>query len=283
VSRRLSWLDVFTATPLTGNQLPVVHDADGLSDAQMLAFARETNQSETSFLQSPTEPGADYRNRIWMTTGELAFAGHPSLGAAVAFALERGETEATYVQQTRPGLQPCDVRVTGPKSATASMLQEPPEYRDELDPAELARAAGLEAAQPHPDLPPQIVWTGLTQLIFPVLGSHAAARPDVAHLAPLLERTGATTLYVAMIDEAGARADTRSFYMGTDGPREDAATGSAAGPLLAYAHARLGLERLTVAQGVAMGRASRIDCSWENDRPRVGGDVVLVASGTVDL
>ena len=281
MSRRLSWLDVYTATPLTGNQLAVVHDADGLSDETMLAFARETGLSETCFLQSPTEPGADYRNRIWMTTKELAFAGHPSVGAAVAVALARGEREASYVQQTLAGLQPCDVRVHDERRATCSMLQEPPVFGDELDPGDLLAAAGLDAGQQHPDLPPQVVSTGVPQIMFPVSGSIAAARPDVAHLAPLLERHDAVTLYVAVLD--GERADVRSFFMGTEGPVEDPATGSAAGPLMAYAHARTGVERLSIDQGVVMGRPSRMECSWEGDRPQVGGDVVLVASGTVHL
>ena len=281
MSRPLSWLDVFTATPLTGNALAVVHDADGVSDEQMLAFARETNLSETTYVQSATEPGADYRNRIWMTTGELPLAGHPSLGTAVAVAMARGETETRYVQQTLSGLQPCDVRVHDERRASCSMLQEPPVFGDEVDPAGPLAAGGLEPDAVHPDLPAQIVNTGVPQLIFPVRGSLAAARPDAAHLAPLLAAHGAVTVYCAAID--GDHADVRSFFMGTQGPVEDPATGSAAGPLMAYVHERLGLERLTIDQGVAMGRASRIECSWEGDRPRVGGDVVLVATGTVEF
>src|ERR687886_2155152 len=105
----LTWLDVFTARPLTGNGLAVVHDADAVDDATMLAFARETRLSETSFVQSATEAGADYRNRIWMTTRELPFAGHPSIGAAVAVARARGDRQARYVQQTGAGLQDVEV------------------------------------------------------------------------------------------------------------------------------------------------------------------------------
>ena len=81
-----TWLDVFTSVPLTGNQLAVVHDADGIEDATMLAFARETRLSETTFVQTPTRAEADYRDRIFATPHELRFAGHPSLGTAVAVA-----------------------------------------------------------------------------------------------------------------------------------------------------------------------------------------------------
>ncbi|HUR85671.1 MAG TPA: PhzF family phenazine biosynthesis isomerase, partial [Solirubrobacteraceae bacterium] len=100
----LTWLDVFTSVPLTGNQLAVVHDADGVDEATMLAFARETQLSETTFVQTATEAGADYRNRIFTIADEVPFAGHPSLGTAVAVAAARGEDEAHYVQQTGAGM-----------------------------------------------------------------------------------------------------------------------------------------------------------------------------------
>ena len=123
----VTWLDVFTSTPLTGNQLAVVHDADGIDDATMLAFARETRLSETTFVQTASTPGADYRNRIWTMLGEIALGGHPSLGTAVAVARMRGVQQATYVQQTLAGTQPVDVRLDG-DAARASMLQQPPSF-----------------------------------------------------------------------------------------------------------------------------------------------------------
>src|ERR1700752_1989537 len=82
-------VDVFTDIALRGNPLAVVHDADDLSDAQMQAFARWTNLSETTFLLRPTEPGADYHVRIYPPVRELPFAGHPTLGSCHAW-LERG-------------------------------------------------------------------------------------------------------------------------------------------------------------------------------------------------
>ena len=92
---------MFTATPLAGNGLAVIHDADSLDDATMLAFARETRLSETMFVQTATDPGADYRNRIWFMSGELPFAGHPSLGTAVAVALQRGLRDVSLSPSTR--------------------------------------------------------------------------------------------------------------------------------------------------------------------------------------
>src|SRR4051794_33149648 len=125
--RRLTWLDVFTSTPLAGNGLAVIHDADDLDDWTMLRIARETNLSETTFVQTATTSAADYRNRIFTIVEEIRFAGHPSLGTAVALARERGETEARYIQQTIVGVQPVEVEVIGDR-ARASMLQEPPQF-----------------------------------------------------------------------------------------------------------------------------------------------------------
>ena len=277
----LTWLDVFTATPLQGNGLCVIHDADDLDDERMLAVARETRLSETTFVQAPTQEGADYRNRIFTTMGELPFAGHPSLGTAVAVARARGERTAAYVQETWAGRQPVEVELAG-EHARASMLQEPAVFGPELDPAEVAAAAGLEPADAHAALPPQLVSTGTRHVLLPVADAGVLARPapPLAALAALLGRLDAVVLYLAAVDVGEGRARARGFFLDTSGTTEDPATGSAAGPLLAYLHAREGVEELSVAQGEEMGRSSWIDCRMEGDRVRVGGDCVVVADGT---
>ena len=278
-------LDVFTATPLTGNGLAVVHDADALDDDTMLRFARETRMSETTFVQAPTEPGADYRNRIFMTTRELDFAGHPSLGTAVAVARRRGASPVRYTQQTRAGLQPVDVEVAGFR-ARASMLQEPAEFGAELDPGEVLAAAGLSAGDAAPGLPAQVVSTGAVQILVP-LGrpeALARARPDDAAVAALIERHGAVTLYLVHHEETAGTAQARSFFPDASGrAEEDPATGSAAGPLAAYLNERGRGTRVEVTQGVEMGRPSRLTAAIEGAGVRVGGDVVVIVDGTVHL
>ena len=281
--RRLTWLDVFTSTALAGNQLAVVHDADGLDDDTMLAFARETGLSETTFVQTPAIAGADYRNRIWTTAGELPFAGHPSLGTAVAVARARGAREASYVQQTPAGMQPVDVALDA-DTARASMLQEPPTFGARPNPADVFAAAGLTVADADPTLEPQVVSTGVAHLLAPVKeAALARVAPAAAELQGLLEPLGAVVLYLVAIETAAGEAHARSFFLTQRGVTEDPATGSAAGPLLAYLHERGGTEQLTVRQGLEMGRPSRIDCAWADDRPRVSGDVVVVADGDVLL
>jgi trans-2,3-dihydro-3-hydroxyanthranilate isomerase len=284
VRRAVTWLDVFTATPLTGNQLAVVHDADGLDDATMLAFARETRLSETTFVQTPTREGADYRNRIWTMLGEIPLGGHPSLGTAVAVARARGENRATYIQQTPAGLQPVEVRLGG-DAAHASMLQEPPTFGTEPAAADVMAASGLDAVDAHPDLPPQVVSCGTAHLMAPLRGREALERaaPDRRALTALLASLDALVLYLVAVDPEAGAAHARGFFLGPDGLLEDPATGSAAGPLLAYLRERAGTQSLIVRQGDEMGRPSRLECRWAEDRPRVAGDVVVVADGHVSL
>jgi trans-2,3-dihydro-3-hydroxyanthranilate isomerase len=284
VARRLTWLDVFTSHPLTGNGLAVVHDADGLDEAAMLGFARETNLSETTFVQSATEPGADYRNRIWMPMGEIRFAGHPSLGTAVAVARARGEREASYVQQTKAGLQPIDVQLGDGAAAHASMLQEPAVFGPELDAAFVLGVVGLDAADAHPDLPPQVVATGVEQVIVPVRDESVLvrARPDAVLLSELLTEHRALVAYVVWPDPTGDLAQARAFFVNGDRVLEDPATGSAAGPLCAYLEARTGVTRIEIIQGVAIGRPSRL-MAEAGERVRVAGDVVVLADGELLL
>lgn len=282
-SRPLTWLDVFTSEPLTGNGLAVVHDADGLDEAAMLAFARETKLSETTFVQTATEPGADYRNRIFMPLGEIPFAGHPSLGTAVAVARARGESEAAYVQQTPAGLQPVEVELSGDR-ARASMLQEPAVMGEELDEELVMRAVGLDGTDADPQLPCQVVSTGVNQIIACVRDPQAVSRawPDYDAIAGLLGPRDAIVVYLAAVDTASGTAVARGFTASAS-VGEDPATGSACGPLMAHVAARTGCERIEVVQGVEMGRRSLLRCAVEGDRVRVGGDAVVVMDATVRL
>jgi trans-2,3-dihydro-3-hydroxyanthranilate isomerase len=250
----------------------------------MLAFARETRLSETTFVQSATRAGADYRNRIWTVGQELPFAGHPSLGTAVAVARASGELgEARFVQQTGAGLQPIEVVLNG-RGATASMLQEPPSFAPEVDAAEALSALGLPPEAAHPELPPQAVSTGLFQLILPVrsLEDLAQTVPDYPAIDRLVERCGAFGIYAAYHDHDAGTARAR-YFARDPGIGEDPATGSAAGPLCAYLERHAGATGVDIIQGVEMGRPSLLRTDVVEDRVRVSGDCVIVVEGTVRL
>jgi trans-2,3-dihydro-3-hydroxyanthranilate isomerase len=282
-ARRYTLLDVFTSTRLQGNPLAVVHDADGLPDAVMHGFARETKLSETCYVQSPTVAGADYRNRIWMMGGEIPFAGHPSLGVAAAVARAQGESSVTYTQESGAGLQPIEVEADG-GVVHVSMLQEPAVFGPELDPVDVLGAVGLSEDEAHPELPCQAISTGLWHVIAPVrdAGVLAGVWPDYDRIAGVLAPFSGVCLYLAAVEPDAGTARARSFF-GRAEQGEDPATGSAAGPLCAYLEQRTATLRVTVAQGVEIGRASRLVAQVEGDRVRVGGDAVVVADGSVFL
>jgi trans-2,3-dihydro-3-hydroxyanthranilate isomerase len=215
--------------------------------------------------------------------GEIAFAGHPSLGTAVAVARARGEARATYVQRTQPGDQAIDVELDG-LHARVSMLQEPPSFGPELDPDDVLGLVGLDGAEADPVLPCQVVSTGVPQVMACVRDAAALRRvlPDYDRIGRLLVEHDAITLYLAAVDAEAGTARARSF-MRTAEMGEDPATGSSVGPLAAHVAARTGAGRLEVSQGAEIGRPSRLVAEVDGDTVRVGGDAVIVAEGTVHL
>ena len=120
--RRFRLVDVFSTTPYGGNPVAVVLDGDGLTQEQMQRFAAWTNLSETTFVQTPEEPGADYRARIFTTTSEIVFGGHPTLGTCHAWLEAGGRPVAgatgDVVQQCGAG--PVRVRRSGGRLAFAA-------------------------------------------------------------------------------------------------------------------------------------------------------------------
>jgi trans-2,3-dihydro-3-hydroxyanthranilate isomerase len=288
MTHRVAFLDVFAERPLAGNGLAVVADADDLADATMLAFAKETRLSETTFVQSTNADGADYRNRIFTVESEIPFAGHPTLGTAVAVARWRGMQSASFVQETRAGLQPIDVRSEGGRWR-AEMTQNEAELGTTFDSDAAMAAVGLDPGDAHPDLPPQVVSTGLPAAIVAVSSAESVtrARPDFNAIDEALRdaspRAGETpSFYLFALQPGSERVRARMFSSVVPGG-EDPATGSAAGPLGAYLAERTGQERVAIAQGEEMGRPSVLEVEMVDGRPRVGGSVIPVIDGEVEL
>jgi trans-2,3-dihydro-3-hydroxyanthranilate isomerase len=167
--------------------------------------------------------------------------------------------------------------------AWASMLQEPPEFGPEVDAHHVAAAFGLVIGDAHRELPPQVVSTGLPTLIAPLLNVTCVgqAQPDFELVADLTSEYGASNVYLVCLHEGG-KVRARMFSQMVQGG-EDPATGSAAGPLVAYLAERGRGDRFEISQGVEMGRPSRLLAEMEDGRPRVGGGVVKVIEGEVLL
>jgi PhzF family phenazine biosynthesis protein len=272
--RPFSQVDVFSAEPLRGNPVAVVHDADGVSDEQMAAFARWTNLSETTFLLPPTDPGADYRLRIWTPGGELPFAGHPTLGSAHAW-LE-GEGVGTrsdeVVQECEAGL----VRVRGERLAFAA----PPLVRSgpvsEEDLATIVRALKIAA---HDVVDSAWVDNGAGWVAVWLADADAVLglRPEFGAFGGL--DVGAVGPYPAGSECA---VEVRAFAPAIGIP-EDPVTGSLNAGLAQWLAAGRLPTSYVASQGTAIGRRGRVHVSVEDQVVWVGGDTRTTITGQVDL
>ena len=280
-------VDVFTSVPLEGNQLAVFADGSGLSDAEMQALARETNLSETTFIlprDAATERERGVRVRIFTTTEELPFAGHPTLGTAMVL---RGNGSAEeIVLDLNIGRIP--VRFSTRDGLPFGMMtQRDPEFKQKHSREEVARASGLAIADIADDLPIQTVSTGNPFAIVPLksLAVLQNLAPTWANMKAYLDRSDAKFLYFVSRETLNPEARLQSrmiFYNG-----EDPATGSAAGPCAAWA-VQYGVvpadQQVLMEQGVEMKRRSRIFFSAGRNgdkiiNVRVGGHVAEVARG----
>jgi trans-2,3-dihydro-3-hydroxyanthranilate isomerase len=287
--RRLPFVqvDVFTSVPLEGNQLAVFADGSGLSDAEMQALAKETNLSETTFIMprdAATERERGVRVRIFTTTEELPFAGHPTLGTAmvlrgnggadeIALDLNVGRIPVRF--STRDGLP------------FGTMTQRDPEFKNKHLREAVARAAGLAIDDIADDLPIQTVSTGNAFAIVPLksLAVLQKLSPTWATMKAYLDKSDAKFFYFVSRETVNPEAKLQSrmiFYNG-----EDPATGSAAGPCAAWA-VQYGVvpadQQVLMEQGVEMKRRSRIFFSAGRNggkivNVRVGGHIAEVAHG----
>ena len=277
--RRYIVADVFTDTPLQGNQLAVFTDGRGLPAGQMQRAARELNLSETVFFLPPEQDG-DLRIRIFTPAAELPFAGHPVLGSAF-LAAELLGTSAVRLE-TGAGVVPVELQRRGEQIVSGRMEQPIPDWAPYEHPERLLAALGVAGS----GLPVEAYRNGPRHVFVALDGEAAVAalRPDLGALADLGE------IGVSCFAGGGARWKTRMFAPGLGVP-EDPATGSAAGPLAIHLarHGRTGFgEEIEIRQGAEIGRPSvlyaRVDGSPQRiERVLVGGSAVVVARGEYRL
>ena len=271
---RFTQVNVFSADALGGNPLAVVHGAEGVSEARMAALARWTNLSETTFLLPPADPAADYRVRIFTPGGELPFAGHPTLGSCHAWLAAGGRPRrpGVVVQQCGAGL--VRVRSDGPRLEFAA----PPVRRSgALEPEVLAKIAQALSLPPSDIVRHQWVdnGPGWCAVMLRSARQVLALSPDWAALDPL-------KLGVVGPHPAGGDADfeVRAFV----GGYEDPVTGSLNASLAQWLiGAGLAAPSYVASQGGALQRAGRVHLRSDGEQVWVGGDVVDVVRGEIDL
>lgn len=273
-------VDVFTDTPLAGNQLAVFTDARDLDPLTMQALAREMNFSETVFVL-PATAEADARIRIFTPATELPFAGHPVLGAAVV--LGAPLQKIVLRLETGAGVVPISLEREGARISFGWMEQPIPVWEPFEPVPELLKALGVERS----GLPVELYDLG-PRFVLVELG----AAEEVAALAPDLPAMAAMgALGVSCFARSGSGSWSVRVFVPAYGVPEDPATGSAAGPLAVHLarHGRIGFgQEIELSQGVEMGRPSRLYARVEGsaaaiERVAVGGSAVVVARGEFRL
>ncbi len=284
-------LDVFAERALEGNPLAVFHDGRGLSDGQMQALARETNLSETTFVLPAADPAQDraegVRVRIFTTQEELPFAGHPTLGTATWLRLHHPALQDATTVTLRLPVGPIPVQFEPPATGAGlglygSMRQHDPEFGAAFDGAEVAQVVGLREADLLPGYGPQTVSTGNPFCIVPLGSLEALGRLAIPQqeASAWLRARGIRWFYcVAPTAEPEVWRARMQWHGG-----EDPATGSAAGPCIAWL-VQVGLVAsgtpATLLQGVEMQRPSRLTVQASH----IGGIVrdVQVAGRTIPV
>ncbi|HUQ21890.1 MAG TPA: PhzF family phenazine biosynthesis protein [Gaiellaceae bacterium] len=268
--------DVFTDRPLAGNQLAVFTDARDLDELTMQDLALELGLSETVFVLPPRE-GGTVRIRIFTPRNELEFAGHPCLGTA--FVLGAPLQLGVIALETGKGIVPVELeRDESGRIVFGRMTQPVPTVEPYDGAEELLAALGVASS----GLPVDVYDNGVRHAYVGLTSTKevAALKPDQGRLSEL-------DLVGAVAFAGSGRSWKVRMFSPLDGVGEDAATGSAAGPLACHL-GRHGLvpwgEEIEIEQGTEIGRPSalfaRATASGDQiESVEVGGSAVTVARG----
>ncbi|MEK6322129.1 MAG: PhzF family phenazine biosynthesis protein [Acidobacteriota bacterium] len=300
-SKQFVIADVFTDVRFGGNQLAVFTDGSGLDAATMQKIASEMNYSETTFLFPPQREG-DYRVRIFTPASELPFAGHPLVGSAYVIVAERmkqwSEPLTSVILEAGVGPIHVEVRTEGGRPGRTTMTQPLPVVRGSYsNVAALAKALSLDASRiEQTGLPVETIFNGIAVMVVPV-GTRADVenlRPDSRALAHISNDAGAATVLVFARETVLPTSTVHCrVFAPAEGVAEDAATGSANGPLGLYLvrHKLIKPEettRIISEQGYEMKRPSLlyidVDVDLETNEVngvRVGGGVVIAGRGEI--
>lgn len=287
MKHRFVLVDVFADRPLAGNPLAVFPDARTIPEELLQPIAREMDHAATAFLTLSELPEARFRLRIFSREREIAFAGHPALGAHFVHASEANapltEPVSTVAHEGREGLVHVDIRVENGRIGLLRLRQRKPEIGRRLpsdDVARVARALGLAEEQLQAsNQPVKLASTGLPCLIVPVatLEALSSARPRYGDLRDIVEPMGASVVYAFTKETRDARAAAHARAFDTIGATEIPGAGAAAGALSAYLVAQAAvpvspITELSIEQGHATGRPSTlfIEVHVGNVRPASG-------------
>ena len=295
-------LDVFTSRRFGGNPLAVVLDADALSTEQMHAVTKEFNLSETIFVMKPENPANTARVRIFFPGGEMAFAGHPTVGCAVLLAEMKFKAGCSFETEIRleegAGLVPVKVSRIGDRPRAQFIAPVVPfAVETPLPSLELvAKALSLNVGDIGFAAHAVALLEGGPRFFYvPVKTREAVSRCVVAepHWSQMIAPLGVDLAYVYTRGGDNPKSSFRSRAFGpTGGIKEDPATGSAtallAAQLLKAESLKDGTHKWTLEQGYEMGRPSDLFLEADVNQGklagvRVGGQAVKVMQGTIEI
>ena len=250
-------IDAFTEEPFTGNPAAVIYNADKLDGATMQGIATRLGLPETVFTTHSS--CATVKARYFTPHQELAMAGHPSIAVAHDL-VERGGAQpgTTITLETQAGIIPISI-ANAHVWPRYTMEQRAPDFGARVDARAIASALALESRDVL--LQPQIVSTGSPMLLVPLVSLDALERIIPDHHALFAQ---CQSRFVAIHCFARSNDNPFAFVCRNFGPPEDLpedpATGSAIGPMSAFALANRLISHPTflVSQGVTLGRPSRI-------------------------
>jgi PhzF family phenazine biosynthesis protein len=288
---RFKQVDVFTGRPFLGNPVAVVLDADDIDPARMQRIAAWTNLSETTFVLRPSSASADYRLRIFTPTGELPFAGHPTIGSAHAV-LESGMVPSQsrdLRQECLAGVLPLTVEGTGQDRRIFVRVPEARVVRDHGGATEALSAALGAPIVTRPA--PAAIAVGPTWLVALIEDVESVRRlePDMTAMAKLSRDLDVVGVNVFSVGSGkGAAVHVRSFAPAAGVP-EDPVCGSGNATVAAYlTHtgilSQVG-EVYVASQGTEMGRDGEVFVRVRDGgrHIEIGGRAVTVIDGHISL
>jgi PhzF family phenazine biosynthesis protein len=279
--RRFLELDVFADAPGRGNPLAVVADAEDLDTPAMQAIAAWLNLSETTFVTPATQPGADYRVRIFTPRQELPFAGHPSVGTAHAV-LELGLAAphgGRLVQQCGAGLLP--IAVAGEGTQRRIHVRAPRGVERNADAATVLPSLRSNC---WGRLRPVVIDNGPRWWCIE-LSDEVTVRtlaPDLQAMALATVETEAVGVAVFARCTGQPYALVVRAFVPADGIPEDPVTGSATAAICTWLHANdaLPADRFRSSQGREVGRDGIVECAVDEEGEAwIGGQTQTVVNG----
>ncbi|MFC9914466.1 PhzF family phenazine biosynthesis isomerase [Streptomyces sp. NPDC059862] len=273
-------VDAFSRQPLSGNPVAVFFASDNLTADQMQCIAREMNLSESTFVLRPRKDGSDAHVRIFTPVNELPFAGHPLLGTAVALGSRTGASRLNL--ETAMGVIPLTLERADDGALRVGMRQPVPWWKPFDRTGELLQALGIDSSA----LPVEVYVNGPRHVLVGLESVEALSKVNPDHRALAYFPDLAVNCFAG-----SGRAWRNRMFSPSYGVVEDAATGSAAGPLAIHL-ARHGLspygQGIEIAQGVEIGRPSLMGALVHGqgdrvDSVEVSGHGVVAAEGVLHV